>query len=59
MQLYKTCTEFQEQTPTASAQAAVDAFVGEMEDKSRQAHSATNLTYITLPELEQLQSQMP
>ena len=59
VQLYKTCIQFQEQTPTASAQAAVDAFVGEMEDKSRQAHSATNLTYITLPELEQLQSQTP
>ena len=59
VQLYKTCAEFRKQTPTASAQSAVDAFIGEMEDKSRQAHSATNLTYITLPELEQLQSQMP
>lgn len=58
VQLYKTCAEFRKQTPTASAQSAVDAFIGEMEDKSRQAHSATNLTYITLPELEQLQSQM-
>ena len=59
VQLYKSCLEFRTTLPTASAQAAVDALIEEMEDKSRQAHSATNLTYITLPELEQLQSQMP
>ena len=57
VQLYKSCLEFRTTLPTA--QAAVDALIEEMEDKSRQAHSATNLTYITLPELEQLQSQMP
>ena len=59
VQLYKNCLEFRTTLPTASVQAAVDTLIGEMEDKSRQAHSATNLTYITLPELEQLQSQMP
>ena len=59
VQLYKSCLEFRTSLSTASAQAAVDALIEEMEDKSRQAHSATNLTYITLPELEQLQSQMP
>lgn len=59
VQLYKSCLEFRTTLPTVSAQTAVDALIEEMEDKSRQAHSATNLTYITLPELEQLQSQMP